>query len=393
MDRRTVDQDGRMRIPNCKISKANVCEYYGAEIPGWQSLGLDARRVYKMYRDPKALEVAAKTFEAVPLTVDHFMVSAEDFPAERVGGTVSNIRFEAPYLVGDVTAWTQDAIDGIVSDERRQLSCAYRYVASMITGTSPDGVRYDGIMTGPIRANHVALVKQGRAGPDVLVADGVPRIMTLKTNSPKILAALAALTAVIPESAKTELAAVDEAIAEEMAPLPVADEFPELSAEDKTLAADNARKTLGRDALTATEERGAYLNALKDRAAQAAPAAMDEATVQAAVDTAVLKAREGYVTQDAAAQLAADARTEVHALYTARAAVAERVGECVLDTAEAVYRFALDHAKVPHKTVPASALAALYAGVSAIPVVQDSAPAANAADVREMFSVGATRRS
>ena len=36
-----------------------------------------------------------------------------------------------------------------------------------------EGHRYDGIMTN-IRGNHVALVKDGRAGTDVVVQDAMP---------------------------------------------------------------------------------------------------------------------------------------------------------------------------------------------------------------------------
>lgn len=406
IDRRTVDEDGRMRIPGCKISKANVCPYYGREIPGYRELGLDANRIYRMYRDPEALKAAAATFEAVPLTVDHHMVTADAFPEDRIGGTVSNIRFEHPYLIGDVTAWTREAIDGIVSDERRELSCAYRYVASMMSGTSPDGVRYDGKMIGPIRANHVALVKEGRAGPDVLVADGVPRMSTIKTRFPKMLAAFTAALAALPqaESALTPaLAAMDSALDEDLADAAksapcVADEFPSLSANERNTAMDNARAALGRKDLTEAEERAAYQAAALDKAAAhaAPPAPAVAADTQLAVDAAVAKAREGYITQAAADQLAADARAaataDVHALYAARADVADKVGEVVLDSAEAVYRFALDHLKIPNKDVPASALAALFAGVKGMPVVQDSAPGAVVTDVRDLFSLGATRR-
>ena len=52
----------------------------------------------------------------------------------------------------------------------RELSLSYRYTPDFESGTTPDGEPYDFIMR-DISANHVALVEEGRAGDDVLVAD------------------------------------------------------------------------------------------------------------------------------------------------------------------------------------------------------------------------------
>lgn len=390
LDRRTIDQDGRLHAPRSRISKANVCPYLGREIPNYQTLGLDPNRVYQMYRTPELLQAAVDSFHNVPLMDDHVMVTADKFPEDRIAGTVSNPVYEHPYLLGDVTAWTREAIDGINSGSQKELSCAYRYVASMIAGTSPDGVRYDGRMEPPApgigAANHVALVEKGRAGPDVVVADGALR-MTTKTRFPQFVAALAAIfgTMAKPE----QLAAMDTALDADLKEAGgvkhcVADEFPNLSAEDKAAAKDNALKALGRDSLTDEEERDAYQRAAKDKDAvphmQPPGVAKDAAiadAVKLAVDAALVTARDGYVlAADAAAQAAAAAdaaRAEVHALYAAREDVADKCGEVALDSAEAVYRFALDKLAIPHKDVPASALAALYAGVKSAPLAQDSA--------------------
>jgi hypothetical protein len=406
-DKRVIDQDGRMHVAGCRISKANVCPYYGREIPDWQALGLQADRVYMMYRTPELLQAAAASFENVPLMLEHVAVTAEDPAQDLIAGTVSNARYEHPYLIADTALWTQEAIDGVEDGDRKELSCAYRYVASMIAGTSPDGVRYDGQMVPPGGANHVALVKKGRAGPDVVVADGVPR-MSQKSRIPRFAAALMDALRVIAQP--EQLAAMDKAIAEEM---PAEDEFPDLSAEDKAAARDAAMKTLGCDKLTAEQERDAYQQAAKDKkgakdnaAPNAAtegrqPKAASDAEIQLAVDAAIASARTGYVlATDAATQAtaAADAaRADVHALYAARAAVEDKVGVVALDSAEAVYRFALDHAKVDHKDVAASALPALYAATvkaAAAPVAADAALAAKPPKVTELFSgLSNTRRA
>jgi hypothetical protein len=176
---RTVDADGRLHVAGCRISKAAVNPYAGAEIPDYEALGLDPARQYMLYRDSQELAKAAATFENMPLLLDHVPVNADAPAQELICGTVSNVRFDAPYLVADVTVWRQDAIDAIESGERREISCAYRFQADMTAGVHRDGQRFDGVMRN-LQANHVALVAEGRAGPDVMVADAAPRAVGLR---------------------------------------------------------------------------------------------------------------------------------------------------------------------------------------------------------------------
>jgi hypothetical protein len=168
-DRRTVDRDGRLHVTDCKISAARVNEYYGSEIPNGVALGLDPGKIYRMYRDAGALKAAAPTFENMPLLDEHVAVSATDPQKQRIVGTLSNVRWKAPHLVADLAVWDADAIQRIRDGSQREISCGYSYMADMTPGEI-DGEVYDGVMR-QIAANHVALVAQGRVGPDVLVAD------------------------------------------------------------------------------------------------------------------------------------------------------------------------------------------------------------------------------
>jgi uncharacterized protein len=169
-DRRMETIDGHLVVTDCNISKANVCPYMGSEVPGSEALGLDPSKIYMLYRDAAELAAAVKTYDRVPLMMQHVAVSADNPQQFLVVGTVSNTRFAHPFLKADLTVWTRDGIDAIESGAQRELSCGYRYTADMTSGTSPDGVKYDGRMTNLV-ANHVALVEAGRAGPDVMVAD------------------------------------------------------------------------------------------------------------------------------------------------------------------------------------------------------------------------------
>lgn len=167
---RFFDIDGRMHVAATNISKSNVCEYLGSEIPDFQRLGLDPSRLYRMLRDPQELARAATTFNNLPLLSQHVPVDARDHrPDLVVGSTGSNAKFVAPYLVNSLVVWSAAAIAAIESGERRELSSSYRYRADMTPGNF-GGERYDGVMR-DISGNHVAIVAEGRCGSDVVVAD------------------------------------------------------------------------------------------------------------------------------------------------------------------------------------------------------------------------------
>lgn len=169
---RTYDQDGHLHVARTPISKANVCPYYGREIPDWEGLGLAADRLYQLLRDPEELEKAAATFNGKPLLNIHRPVTADDHEHEAVAGSIGNPIWEAPYLKADLSIWDGEAIKAIEGKTQKELSSAYRYRADMTPGTF-EGARYDGVMRDLV-ANHVALVKEGRAGPDVVVGDAKP---------------------------------------------------------------------------------------------------------------------------------------------------------------------------------------------------------------------------
>jgi hypothetical protein len=161
---RSFDRDGRLRVV-ANISKAVVSPYLGEEIPGWQSLGLDPRREYRLLRHPDELRKAARTFDGLPVLSMHRPIGADAHPRELVVGTVgTDVKFAGPYLVGSVVVWDQHSISAIENGEKRELSCGYHYRPVMTPGVF-EGRRYDGVMR-DIVGNHVALVGSGRVGSD-----------------------------------------------------------------------------------------------------------------------------------------------------------------------------------------------------------------------------------
>ena len=167
---RHYEENGQLRIERTPISKATVNPYYGREIPKAEELGLTPDRKYYLLRDPGELAKAAPSFKTKQLMFKHIEVSADDPKHLSIAGTIgSDVEFVAPYLMADMCVWDVEAIAGIETDTVRELSCSYSYRADMTPGMY-EGQRYDGVMR-DIQGNHVALVKAGRAGSDVMAAD------------------------------------------------------------------------------------------------------------------------------------------------------------------------------------------------------------------------------
>jgi hypothetical protein len=167
--RRRVDSNGFMHVES-PFTKEAVNEYWGYEIPGWEALGLDPARLYRGYRPAEELERAAGTFNGLPLLLEHYPVDSHTPQKEHLVGSLgSSARFERPYLYNVLSITDADGIEAVESERYRQLSAAYSFEPEFTPGAF-DGELYDFIMRN-IKGNHVALVEEGRAGPDVAVAD------------------------------------------------------------------------------------------------------------------------------------------------------------------------------------------------------------------------------
>jgi hypothetical protein len=371
---RRVDADGHLHVEVSNMTKATVNGYYGREIPGWQELGLDADRTYQMLRDPDEIRKGIGTLNGKPILYDHKPISADNHDhALTVGSTGTNAAFDGTYGCNSMSLWSKVAIDGVNSNRKRQLSAAYRYTPVMDAGEY-QGLRYDGKMT-DISFNHVALVIEGRAGPDVLVGD---EAMKLKSRTG--LLAQGVITATIAPALKPG-SAIDLAPAlEGVTAASFAMDGARVALADKVkaivtpfLAADQNVDGLA-DALGTIQPVAADDDEIKEPVAKAeekpavkvetkeAAPAMDSATVDNMI---------------AAAVAAAEAR--MGELNIALNAVKPFVGELVaMDSAPAVYKVALDKMGVALDGVPEVGFKALFGAMAKTkatpPVAQDAAP-------------------
>ena len=394
---RSYDADGRMHVSKTPISKANVCPYYGSEIPGYEALGLEPTRIYRLLRDPVELERAVDTFARMPILSKHVHVTADDPQPELVVGAVgSEVAFDAPYLDADLCVWDSKAIAGIEADAVRELSCAYRYVAVMEPGEY-EGQPYDGRMT-DIQGSHLALVEVGRAGSDVVVADSNP-FTTTKEPAMKMSKLGRALFAAL--AAASPVLAADSAL-------------PALVglADRKNFPKDDVRaKLLALDASLDSNKLDAVLDAILDveqnpEATEPMPIAKDETPAEklrgllaGKCDDATIEAALALLPADVAADAEPevkpeDVKTAMDSLRRdlleaeeARRAVRSVVGDVLgMDSAEAIYGFALDHMKVARKGVSgAPALRAIFDAAAKAEATHTPRVAMDSAGLAEQF--------
>jgi hypothetical protein len=172
-DKRTYDKDGHLHVDRANVTKAVVNPYLGHEIngvmkdtPGWRMLDPDRR--YMLLRHPDELRKAVDSFNGKPILFTHKPASATDHPHDiTIGATGNDASWEPPYIRNSLSIWPAYASEAIDDGSQKQLSAGYSYRADMTPGTY-DGQRYDGVMR-DIACNHVALVREGRAGADVAI--------------------------------------------------------------------------------------------------------------------------------------------------------------------------------------------------------------------------------
>lgn len=338
---RSYDQDGRLRVEVSPITKATVNPYYGREIPNFEGLGLIPDKIYYLLRDPLELERAASTFRNIPILIKHLRTSADDHKKDLVVGTTgSNSEWCDPYINVDLMIWDAIGIAGIESKEQTELSSSYYYDADMTPGEY-QGMRYDGVMRN-IKGNHVALVDFGRAGSDVVVHDKNPFIEGTPMSKEQKLAqakakAKQALQAKLASDAKPE--DIDAIIAQ------LAQDSAEAAeSEGKKPAEDDDDNDDGKK--PAEDDDDDSEDGKKKPAEDEGDDNDDDKPTKAAMDAAIKVAED---------RATVNATKRIEALFQAREDVKPLVGQVALDSAESVYKFALDQKGIDTKGVHPSA--------------------------------------
>lgn len=283
---RIPDANGFFEIKKNPISKVGVYPYLG------RSIGApEPDRVYMVYRpaeelsDPETID----SFRLMPFVDDHTMLGHGATPVSRKGahGTLGdNIVFEGDTLYGNLKVWSPDK----TSADKRELSCAYRCTYEFTSGTF-QGVNYD-VIQRKLRGNHIALVKQGRMGPDVAVLDHMTITADAREFEPmdkELTDALDGINASL--KAVTELAQSAKDAADKLAADAAAKEKEAADAAEAAAKAKEAEESKGKE-----------------------PAALDAATVTKMVADAVASALDAKAKTDAEAKPAMDAKELMQAV-------------------------------------------------------------------------------
>ena len=125
---RSVDENGFLHVKISPLTRVPVAPYYGKQIPGWRSLGLDPDKIYKGYRPESELKKATtiESINGIPIQLRHHPDFAED-PAKdtRIGATGTDGKYASPYLMNSLHFFDKKARDLIESEALRELFIRY----------------------------------------------------------------------------------------------------------------------------------------------------------------------------------------------------------------------------------------------------------------------------
>ncbi|MFW1952057.1 DUF2213 domain-containing protein [Acinetobacter beijerinckii] len=173
---RTLTPEGFLLCKDARLGKApQVRQYYAAEFSGIE--GYTPDQVINVYSSAEELfrPQTIQSYQGVDVTDNHppgNTVNAATWKTHSIG-TLSNVRQEGEFLVGDLLIKDSDVINQIQSQERLELSLGYGAELYFISGTAPDGTPYQAEFKN-FYGDHVALVKYGRCGGDCRIGDQNP---------------------------------------------------------------------------------------------------------------------------------------------------------------------------------------------------------------------------
>jgi hypothetical protein len=154
-------------VTDAFTARTGVQRYLGSEV------GKPEKPVVTVYRpaDEVFHKDSVQSFSHVPVTMDHptEAVTADNWKQLGKGEASTEVmrdgeRLRIPLIVKDGSAIKQ------VKDGKRELSVGYSCDLDWTAGITTDGVPYDAVQRN-IRANHIAIVDRGRAGPEFRIGD------------------------------------------------------------------------------------------------------------------------------------------------------------------------------------------------------------------------------
>lgn len=108
------------------------------------------------------------SFAGKAVTAEHppVLLDADNTKDYQVGFSGTEVVYDNGFVKAVMTITDQDAIERIMRGDAREVSAGYRVNYDPTPGVTDSGEHYDGIQK-EIVGNHIAVVRRGRAGPQV----------------------------------------------------------------------------------------------------------------------------------------------------------------------------------------------------------------------------------
>ena len=108
------------------------------------------------------------SFAGKAITMEHppVLLDSENTKEHAVGFTGTEVVYDDGFVRAVMTVTDQSVIDRVMRGDVREVSAGYRVEYDPTPGVTDSGEHFDGIQKA-ISGNHVAIVRRGRAGPQV----------------------------------------------------------------------------------------------------------------------------------------------------------------------------------------------------------------------------------
>jgi hypothetical protein len=178
----TIDQNGFMLVENNPILKTGTMDYYGYELGEVDGVETEANKVYSVLITDEVLNRAKDTFKLIPIVDNHKWLGNDGANARdyQEGTTGENIELKEGKLYTTLKFTNPETISKIKKGEKVELSTSYTFDLSK--ADEKEGADF---IASNIIANHLALVKEGRAGHDIRVYNVNTVKNTITSPNPK----------------------------------------------------------------------------------------------------------------------------------------------------------------------------------------------------------------
>lgn len=156
-------------VGEVRCARVGIQSYHRSEI------GLAGDGLVNVYRPESSVfsKDSMATFPGKPVTLNHppVQVTADNWKTYAVGDIGEDVARDGDFIRVPIKLMDSEVISAVKAGTR-EISMGYTCSLIHQDGVSPDGIPYQAIQSGPIRINHLAVVKSARGGSELRIGDG-----------------------------------------------------------------------------------------------------------------------------------------------------------------------------------------------------------------------------